>query len=360
MKSAYVINEEYWFGQSVIMKTFSTLYWLLILGFMFPGLAFGDDSKGSISFQVENDMFGGLTDRHYSNGLKVTGVIEKNILTSKLVELAPSLFPIIPAIKHKNIDAVVASLGHNIYTPDDTISRDLVVDDRPYAGWLYGTIGVLDENEENNSLKTLSLDIGVTGPLSFGKQLQKKWHTVFDLKKLNGWDHQLKNELGFILNYDYKKRFVLSNPSSPLEIDLAPNTGFALGNIFTYANGGAMVRVGNKLNIDYGPPRIRPSLPGSGLVKETVECGWNLLDCSWYFFAGIDGRAVARNIFLDGNTFADSHDVKRHPFVGDIQVGFAFTMENIRLTSTYVVRSKEFIGQKNTNRFGALTVTYIF
>lgn len=32
-----------------------------------------------------------------------------------------------------------------------------------------------------------------------------------------------------------------------------------------------------------------------------------------YVFAGAEGRGVASNIFLDGNTFEDSHTVDREP-----------------------------------------------
>src|SRR3989304_3953862 len=34
------------------------------------------------------------------------------------------------------------AIGHNIYTPEDTDARALVVDDRPYAGWLYGAVSL--------------------------------------------------------------------------------------------------------------------------------------------------------------------------------------------------------------------------
>jgi lipid A 3-O-deacylase len=36
----------------------------------------------------------------------------------------------------------------------------------------------------------------------------------------------------------------------------------------------------------------------------------------WCLFASFEGRAVARNIFLDGNTFTDSHSIDKKTFVG--------------------------------------------
>jgi lipid A 3-O-deacylase len=42
-----------------------------------------------------------------------------------------------------------------------------------------------------------------------------------------------------------------------------------------------------------------------------------------YFFAGAQGRAVGRNIFLDGNTFRHSLSVPKKNFVADLQAGFS-------------------------------------
>ena len=57
-------------------------------------------------------------------------------------------------------------------------------------------------------------------------------------------------------------------------------------------------------------------MPGGGYFRR--KKGFN-----WYLFAGLEGRAVFRNIFLDGNTFTDSHSVDSKHFVGDIQAGLA-------------------------------------
>lgn len=66
-----------------------------------------------------------------------------------------------------------------------------------------------------------------------------------------------------------------------------------------------MLRLGQRLPLDYGPPRIQPSLPGSGFFVPPQD------RFGWYLFAGVEGRAVARNIFLDGNTFRDSRSVDK-------------------------------------------------
>ena len=105
------------------------------------------------------------------------------------------------------------------------------------------------------------------------------------------------------------------------------------------------------LPADYGTPRIRPSLPGSEFfVPRRSFAG--------YVFAGLEGRAVARNIFLDGNTFKDSHSVEKYPFVGDFQGGVALLGFGVRAAFTYVFRTEEFVEQNSPDKFGAITLSF--
>src|SRR5690606_26093169 len=133
-----------------------------------------------------------------------------------------------------------------------------------------------------------------------------------------------------------------------------PHLGGALGNIYTYGAGGFTLRFGEDLPDDYGPPRIRPALPGSDYFRPIDWFGW-------YFFAGAEGRIMARNIFLDGNTFKDSHSVDKRPFVLDLQAGLAINLGGrVRLAYTHLWRSKEFKGQDAAHQFGTLSLSVRF
>ena len=79
---------------------------------------------------------------------------------------------------------------------------------------------------------------------------------------------------------------------------------------------------------------------------------------SWSLFAGVQGRAVARNLFLDGNTFEDSASVDRNPLVGDFQTGFTISAGDWRLAYTYVTRTEEFDTQPTQQDFGALALSW--
>lgn len=110
--------------------------------------------------------------------------------------------------------------------------------------------------------------------------------------------------------------------------------GGVVGTVYDFVNAGAIARFGFALPDDYGPPRIEPSLPGTNFFQPTESFGW-------YLFAGVDGRAIARNLFLDGNTWEASRHVEKIPLVGDLQFGAAITFEQWRLSFMHVFRTRD-------------------
>ena len=77
-------------------------------------------------------------------------------------------------------------------------------------------------------------------------------------------------------------------------------------------------------------------------------------------FARADGRLVARNIFLDGNTFRDSASVERKWPVADLSVGASLNYKNTKLTYALVYRTEEFVGQSAGELFGSITASIEF
>lgn len=252
---------------------------------------------------------------------------------------------------------VGAAFGQSIFTPENTVSSDLITDDRPYAGWLYGAISVHAETKRapvsaTDTLDTVELNLGIVGPWALGRQVQNGVHDLINVGRSNGWGHQLDNELGVMLIGERRWR------PAPwklfgLEAGAIPHIGGSVGNVMTFASAGAILRVGQNLDVDYGPPLIRPSL--SGLAAVEKQSG-----LAWYVFAGVQGRGVVRDIFLDGNTFSNSHSVEKNRLVGDAQVGLAVIYKGVRLAVTQIFRTREFDGQRQGDRFGAISLSANF
>lgn len=299
------------------------------------------EDRGTFSFVAENDIF--HSDRYYTNGVRASWLSAPNG-GSSLARKAARLFPLFP--EEYTVRTSYAA-GQSMYTPGSITQKNPPDGDRPYAGWLYGSVGLIAE--DGKRLDQLELSVGVVGPSSFAEQTQKTVHRFIGSDDPQGWDGQLKDEPGIILMYQRNWRSLITNDAFGFPLDITPHMGGALGNIFTYANTGFMVRYGQQPDLDYGPPRIQPSMPGSGFFVTEDRF-------RWYVFAGMDGRAVARNIFLDGNTFRDSVSTDKKPFVADVQFGAVVSWRKYLLGYTQVMRSREFDGQSSRYQsFGAVS-----
>jgi len=306
---------------------------------------------GSFNIHFENDVLDtDATDRHYTNGMLFSYQTGENRVWSWLDGWARRHYFLDPEVRLRASLAV----GHNLYTPEDISTAELVTDDRPYAAWLHVDLGLVGQTDE--VLRTMQLSIGLVGPAAQGEQFQKWIHKVIDSPEPMGWGNQLNNEPTLMLVFEQKWR----NIHSPgflsglgVDVDLSPHGSVALGNVFTYGGLGGTVRLGHGLDRDFGPARIQPSPPGSGFCSPTGGFGW-------YLFAGLDGRLMLRNIFLDGNTFSESHSVEKNLIVGDLVGGVAVSGLGMRLGFTYIVRTPEFKGQSSADRFGSITLSFHF
>ena len=304
------------------------------------------DQRGTWSFVTENDVFGG-TDRNYTSGLRL------GYLTGFRPVEGISGFAAKTLLGADPEDGVRQSfaLGHSIFTPEDIELEDAPADQHPYAGWLYGEYALLAES--SNTVDQLYLQLGIVGPSAQGEWVQNNYHDLIGVAEAEGWSDQLNDEPGVLIGYNKKFRNFIETPTLGLGADLAPDVGVSLGNVLTEASAGLTLRIGTNLGGDYGPPRIRPSLAGAGFFAPAGTF-------SAYLFAGAQGRAVARNIFLDGNSFKDSASVDKKHFVADIQAGVVVQIKDVQLAYTFVTRTKEFETQDERQTFGALSLSFKF
>ena len=321
-----------------------------------------DDIKhylhGSYTVLYENDLIGDGNDQNYTSGIRVAYTSPKNDVPRQLSTIIDYM-PFVPAGMNRHYTIAV---GQSIFTPqgDKKPERKLIKDDRPYAGWLYGTAGVVVDDE--NAYHTAEVTLGMVGPASGAEKMQNWIHKeITNSPTAEGWNHQLKNELGLNLNYatiHHWKNGVLpplSPKLSPLEWDILPTAGIAVGNVYTHAEAGGTLRLGQHLNADYGPPRISPNVAGSDHFSPIDDDR-----VGWYIFAGLAERYVKRDIFLDGNNRRTSHSVVKKKRVSDRQTGFAVLWQGVRLAYTLTKRSRQFKTQGKPQKFGALTMTVQF
>lgn len=314
-----------------------------------PDKADAPTRPSTASLQVENDLFGDGNDQYYTNGIQLTFAAGDRFVP----DWYKSLLDRIPGINACDKKQYVIALGQQMFTPEDTTRSDPDPLDRPYAGWLFGSLGAVVEGENSRLVQNVSLDLGIVGPASLGGYTQRRFHTLINVGLPRGWGKQLHNEPGILLTYQARYRQPVLDENDPVELDFMPSAGVALGNVLTQGSVGAAMRFGHNLSLTYGPAFIRPSLPAAALVRRKGEFGWNV-------FAGVEARAVAHNIFLDGNTIGDSRSVDKKNFVLDWQGGVEFILGSARLTFTQILRTREFDDQKRASQFGSISLSYIF
>ena len=321
-----------------------------LIGALASAPAWGGDKDrptsegGTFSFTLENDIFSG-TDRDYTNGFRIDYISERNDLIGIGRFAKEHLNPYFQADDWY----MTYALGQTMLTPSDITDPNPPQNERPYAGWLYASIGVVADS--GTALNSMVLDLGVVGPLSGAEQFQKYVHDIIDADKPVGWDGQLENEPAFRLLYEHKRRafFDLNLPVADIGADLLPHANVSLGTLDTSVGVGVTARIGQDLLNDYGPPRVRPAVGAPGFFDGSD--GFR-----WYLFAGAEGRAVARNLFLEGNTFNQIDGVSINRLVADFQLGAAIGFGGVEMAYTHVLRTEEYAAQDRFGEFGSVNI----
>jgi len=306
-------------------------------------------SGPSIGFWLDNDLFGGGTDRYYTNGFQFY-YFSGDRPTYGSIDLLADL---VPWIEPGGIRRYGFALGQNIYTPSDLRAHNPDPNDRPYAGWLYGRVSLL--NEAPRAVDRIDLDLGMVGPASLAEQTQKAVHKIVDGATYpEGWRYQIRNEPGIMLSYEHVWRDAKPNSLGPLEWDVSPHVAGSVGNVLTFAGLGATARLGGNMPAPVGALVMRPT---SSIPYQDNPYAERAGAFSWYVYASAEGRAVVRNIFLDGNSVQESRSVEKEPFVGSLQAGVTARYGRFGITYAQTLQTPEHQGQKSMTNYGSVRLS---
>jgi lipid A 3-O-deacylase len=199
-------------------------------------------------------------------------------------------------------------IGQDMYTPARSADQPVAAPgSRRNAGWLY--LSQTARSLQQSRSDELTVTLGVTGPPSLGEFTQKVAHSVApSFNRPADWSDQIAFEPGVILRYEQRWRAPLSERS--IGIDVIPRWAANIGNVSTDAEAGLQTRIGWHLR--------HPWLPADGPLELAL-------------IAGASGRVVARDLFLDGNTFRSDHDVGHETFVGSGELGIELRFRHLLL-----------------------------
>lgn len=313
-----------------------------------------EENKKHLSISHENDNLGGGTDRFYTSGVRATW-FDSDITVPPVIDVMADR---IPTFDLNERTSTFYSIGQNIYTPEDIRIAKQPKYDRPWAAFLYGSVGLatptFSKNGDLHHVDELEFTLGVVGSEALGEPAQKFVHeNISNSPEPKGWDNQIKFEPGVVISWQRRAPYFLETNIGSVNTRVEPNLSVSLGNIRTNISTGATLVIGSDRNLDT-PPRVRPAVPGTGVFFTKDDT------LNWQVFAGVDSRAVVRDIFLDGNSFTDSHSVDKKYFVGDLSTGVSLFYDDYRLSYTLNLRTKEFRAQDENSIFGSLTITKRF
>lgn len=331
----------------------------IVLAGPWTGAAADESSRKfrTFSLYMENDVIAGDDDQ-YTNGLKLAW---SRYGLSELPKDAWTHRWLYPAVRKLGFGdgedsekALTFSIGQNIYTPRDIASEELVRDDRPYAGITYMEIGF--HRKSNFRMHTLGLCAGIVGPHSYAEQFQTVGHDVLNNDTPRGWDHQLEDEPILGLIYDYKHKLAASGMGKGVGGDVIFNVGAGLGNALTYAEMALMARYGWNIPFDCGDFPIHPATCFNAELREFSGDGPRRIGVHLFLSAG--SRLVMRDIFLDGNTFRDSHSVDKEPVVGMFSGGVGLVYGKFKTVLAYITRTKAFETQQHRDVYGSISFSF--
>lgn len=306
------------------------------------------DPDAIITLQDENASISSshLSDRYYVNGLRLG-------YTSPTGAIPPFSEQMGRVLWGDGRQRISIDIQQSIFTPANTIARPPPPTDRPYAGVLTGNFSLLQDTDYWRSI--VGLQVGLVGPGAGAEELQNGFHDLIGQGRTLGWNSfQIHNEPVLQLLSERIWREPLGTVGG-LETDVLPNLTVGIGNLRIYALAGALLRIGQGLNSDYGVARVQPWGMSGGDAYTPVR------PFNWYFFIGADGQGVAHDITLNGNTFERSPHVSIKPLVGELEAGVAIMMYGVRVSYTQVFQTEEFRGQHGgLHQFGSLAASVRF
>lgn len=266
------------------------------------------------------------TDRYFTNSLKVGIISDRLPIFSEWLE---------DSLEEEAV--YYLTLSQEMYTPEDITRKELIKNDRPYAGWTYMSLGF--SRGADDEIEVLVLDLGIIGENSMADITQREWHRIVDAPKPY-WEYQLDDELGLNIEYIRGRNFRVEDES--ISYDISVYNASTLGNI----------RVGTKIGAEgrfgYNVPRA------SDLVFQNE----NKNSLSAYIGFGYSYEFVVRDIFLDGNTFSTSHSVEKKDFISRYGLSLNLAYGGFKFSYEYLKVSEQFLSQNGSHSEGILNLSY--
>lgn len=289
-----------------------------------------------ISFVTDNDLYVSVNrDRYYTNGFFFT-------------------YRYLPKQQNQKFEKKIIEwqIGHEMYTPNKSIVIDISEHDRPFAAYIYASLGI-KRAYKNNQIFNTSVQLGAIGPNAFGQELQDFIHDIYGFRKGIGWKYQIENAIGLNFDTDYI-RLLSSNSSNTIDFTWVNHA--RIGTIYSNISSGVYMRIGiiplekiiNSIafstNLNNENTKFNREIESFFFIKPTLR--YSLYD------------ATIQGSFLNKNSLVTKELVS---LVFNIELGIKFTAKKFNFGYTFNYNSSKSKGLKYSygNKFGTIGVNYL-
>jgi len=290
----------------------------------------------------ENDFFAHISasDKHYTQGLR----LEYHLYD-------PGEGPLFTLRSFYDADRWFSNgvaVGQAMYTPEEITADPSDPADRPYAAWLYVAFMTTVTEPRRRWQDTWEWTVGTIGPNALGDEIQSGWHEIIGADNPT-WAGQLPNEIAG--GFSWKRQWTsvaAGEERTDWSARTIVGTGFTASTLLSEAVVGAKVLWGYRAPADFEAGQgSRGFQEGEGF--------------RFYGFAGVDGRFIPWNAFLDGNAFRDSASVTRKYLTADFSLGVVLRLGRpFGISYAQVFRSGEISTDPAYHNYGSIALSYSF
>ena len=293
--------------------------------------------KNEFGFRSDNDAYLAYgQDRYYTNGLFITfrHAADQTRLKSNI---------------NKRIWEIEA--GQKIYNPLSGQMSDIAKIDRPFAGYLYAGASMNWLYSTENNLK-LGIQFGTIGPSSLAEDGQVLLHDVIGFYDIEGWDSQVRDEIGINLAAEYNH---LLHRGTSQKTDFTLTSNARLGNTFSGAGVGVLFRAGT-INQLFNSA-MTTSILSNNSKTETLN------EKELFFYAQPAISYVAYDATVEGGLFRENKgqvtfDAK--PFVFSQQLGVMYSKKRWTADFSVIFKSREIKSNARAHQYGSAALYYRF
>src|SRR5581483_1085464 len=133
-----------------------------------------------VTILEENDSLYWNSDKHYTQGFRISNLFGGTPAPGgwwdgvyNVIGLAGPIFETGGGLDTIRRTSILA--GQSIFTPKNLSLKPPDPKDRPYAGWAYGGISLMQETNKH-MLENFEIDLGIVGPGALAEQAQNDSH----------------------------------------------------------------------------------------------------------------------------------------------------------------------------------------